>query len=66
MFRNFEKTARLVDVAERVFGIEVRGKGKTKEARLEARVARVLDAAYWRRLSRVISRVLTAPAEGKL
>ncbi len=44
--------ARLVDVAERVFGIEVRGKGKTKQARLEARVARVLDAAYWRRTLR--------------
>jgi PadR family transcriptional regulator PadR len=26
----------------------------------------VADAAYWRRLSRVMSRVLTAPAEGKL
>jgi hypothetical protein len=34
--------ARLVDVAERVFGIEVRGKT------MHSRVARVLDAAYWR------------------
>ena len=38
--------ARLVDVAERVFGIEVRGKT------LHSRVARVLDAAYWRRTLR--------------
>ncbi len=43
---------RLVDVAERVFGIKVRSKGKTAEARLQARVARVLDAAYWRRTLR--------------
>jgi flagellar motor switch protein FliN len=48
---NFDPV-RLVDVAERVFGIKVRGKGETAEARLHARVARVLDAAYWRRTLR--------------